>query len=151
MPRPAIVIALPASERKIVADELRSAGFEAIGIGAPDELEALLATRRDVAVAILDGETDLDSSLEYYGLLHEGSLNIPALMVMSPGALDRMSTADSADEFFSRPYTADSIRTWVSRDGLGDMMLEAGFVEARYVSLSTGFATVHFGAVSRGA
>ena len=43
-------------------------------------------------------------------------------------------------------YTADSIRTWVSRDGLRDMMLEAGFVDARYVSLSTGFATVHFGA-----
>jgi hypothetical protein len=25
------------------------------------------------------------------------------------------------------------------------MMLEAGFVDARYISLSTGFATVHFG------
>jgi demethylmenaquinone methyltransferase / 2-methoxy-6-polyprenyl-1,4-benzoquinol methylase len=42
-------------------------------------------------------------------------------------------------------YTADSIRTWKSRDGLSKMMLEAGFVDARYISLSTGFATVHFG------
>jgi demethylmenaquinone methyltransferase / 2-methoxy-6-polyprenyl-1,4-benzoquinol methylase len=42
-------------------------------------------------------------------------------------------------------YTADSIRTWMSRDGLSKMMLEAGFVDARYISLSTGLATVHFG------
>jgi pilus assembly protein CpaE len=108
--RPAIVIALPQSERNVVADELRTAGFEAIVIGAPDELEALLATRRDIAVAILDGESDLNASLEYYSLLHEGSHEIPALMVMSPKALDKMWSATSSDEFFSRPYTVDSIR-----------------------------------------
>src|SRR5436190_10690853 len=66
--------------------------------------------RRDIAVAILDGESDFDLSLEYYGLLHEGTRNIPALMVMSPQALDKMFSPTSADEFFSRPYTADSIR-----------------------------------------
>jgi hypothetical protein len=86
--RPAIVIALPQEERTVVADELRTAGFEAIVIGSPDELEALLASRRDVAGAILDGESDLNESLEYNGLLHEGSREIPALMVMSPRALD---------------------------------------------------------------
>jgi len=42
-------------------------------------------------------------------------------------------------------YTADSIRTWMSRDGLSTAISEAGFVDGRYVSLSTGFATVHFG------
>lgn len=42
-------------------------------------------------------------------------------------------------------YTSDSIRSWISRDGLSEMMLEAGFVDARYTSLSTGFATAHFG------
>jgi demethylmenaquinone methyltransferase/2-methoxy-6-polyprenyl-1,4-benzoquinol methylase len=42
-------------------------------------------------------------------------------------------------------YTADSIRTWLSRDELSKAMLDAGFVDTRYVSLSTGFATVHFG------
>jgi pilus assembly protein CpaE len=108
--RPAIVIALPQSERSVVADELRSAGFEAIVISTPDELEGLLAARRDIAVAILDGESDLNESLEFYGQLHEGSRDIPALMVMSPKALDKMWSATSADEFFSRPYTADSIR-----------------------------------------
>jgi pilus assembly protein CpaE len=108
--RPAIVIALPPAERGHVTDELRAAGFEAITIGTPDELDALLTVRRDIAVAILDGESDFDLSLEYYGLLHEGTRNIPALMVMSPQALDKMFSPASADEFFSRPYTADSIR-----------------------------------------
>lgn len=42
-------------------------------------------------------------------------------------------------------YTADSIRTWLSRDELRELMRESGFADARYVSLSTGFATVHFG------
>ncbi len=110
MARPAIVIALPTSERTPVAEELRAAGFEAITIGSPDELDALLRARHDIAVAILDGESDFDTSLEYYGLLHEDGLNIPALMVMSPAALDKLFSPTSADEFFSRPYTTDSIR-----------------------------------------
>lgn len=42
-------------------------------------------------------------------------------------------------------YTADSIRTWLSRDELRAMMREAGFADARYVSLTTGFSTVHLG------
>jgi demethylmenaquinone methyltransferase/2-methoxy-6-polyprenyl-1,4-benzoquinol methylase len=42
-------------------------------------------------------------------------------------------------------YTSDSIRTWLSRDQLRDAMQEAGFVDARYSSLSTGFSAVHFG------
>jgi cellulose biosynthesis protein BcsQ len=108
--RPAIVIALPPAERAPVTDELRAAGFEAITIRTPDELEALLASRHDIAVAILDGENDFDTSLEYYGLLHDGGHDIPALMVMSPQALDKMFSPTTADEFFSRPYTADSIR-----------------------------------------
>jgi demethylmenaquinone methyltransferase/2-methoxy-6-polyprenyl-1,4-benzoquinol methylase len=42
-------------------------------------------------------------------------------------------------------YMSDSIRTWMSRDELSKRMMEAGFVDARYISLSTGFATVHLG------
>jgi demethylmenaquinone methyltransferase/2-methoxy-6-polyprenyl-1,4-benzoquinol methylase len=42
-------------------------------------------------------------------------------------------------------YTADSLRTWLSRDELSKAILEAGFIDAHYTSLSTGFATVHFG------
>ena len=113
MARPAIAVALPSGESAPVATELRDAGFTAITVGHPDELEAVLASRRDVAVAILDGETDFNQSLEYYGLLREGGRRIPALMVMSPSALDRLGAASGGsveDEYFTRPYSAESLR-----------------------------------------
>jgi Flp pilus assembly CpaE family ATPase len=112
--RPSIAVALPVAEAAPVAAELREAGFTAITVQHPDELEALLENRRDIAVAILDGETDFDQSLEYYGLLREGGRSIPALMVLSPHALERVTanpTASSADdEYFARPYSAESLR-----------------------------------------
>jgi ABC-type hemin transport system substrate-binding protein len=104
--RPAVVIALPLDEQRPVVAELREAGFDAIAIQNPAELEAILAKRRDVAVAILDGERDFDTSLEYYELLHDHARAIPALMVLSPRALDKMSvggTATAEDEFVARP------------------------------------------------
>jgi pilus assembly protein CpaE len=111
--RPAVVIALPLDEERPVVAELRDAGFDAIAIHRPEELEAILDARRDVAVAILDGERDFDTSLEYYELLRDGGRAIPALMVLSPRALDRMSvgpTSTVEDEFFARPYSAESLR-----------------------------------------
>jgi len=112
--RPAVVIALPPAESAPVAAELRTAGFEAIAVTRPDQLEALLVERRDVGVAILDGETDFDQSLEYYSCLRDGGRAIPALMVVSPRALDRLGShaVGSAvdDEYFTRPYSAESIR-----------------------------------------
>lgn len=111
MPRPAVVVALPAEETVPVVAELRAAGFEAISIRHPDELEALLAERRDVAIAILDGETDLDVSLEHYSLLHDNGRNVPVLMVVAPSALERMAGGAAAeDEYVTRPYSAESIR-----------------------------------------
>ena len=114
MARNAVVIALPADERGPVATELAGAGYEPINIGHPDDLDALLASRRDIAVAILDGESDFDLSLEYYGLLHDEGRDIPALMVVSPRAMDRF-TANSTktainDEYFTRPYSVESLR-----------------------------------------
>jgi Flp pilus assembly CpaE family ATPase len=112
--RPAIVIALPHEEQVPVVAELREAGFDAVAISRPEELEAVLMTRRDVAVAILDGESDFDTSLEYYALLREDGREIPALMVLSPRALDRLSVGPSRatveDEFFTRPYSVESLR-----------------------------------------
>ena len=114
MARPGIAIALPIAEAAPVATELREAGFTTITIQHPDELEALLENRHDIAVAILDGETDFDQSLEYYGLLRDAGRTIPALMVVSPRTLDRLTanpTASSVDdEYFTRPYSAESLR-----------------------------------------
>jgi len=110
--RPAIAVALPSSEGAPVSAELRAAGFTVATVNHPDELEALLVSRRDVAVAILDGETDLDQSLEYYTLLRENGRQIPALMVLSERALGRLESGsgDVEDEYFTRPYSAESLR-----------------------------------------
>ncbi len=137
MPRPAVVVALPIAEAVPVAAELREAGFDAITIGRPAELEAVLTERRDVAVAILDGETDFDESLEYYSLLHDEGRSIAALMVVSPRTLDRLAgrhVADVDDEYLSRPYSAESMRWRIEAmcirgqtvdDGSGPILSEA--------------------------
>ena len=112
MARPAIAVALPSDESAPVAAELRAAGFTAAVVTHPDELEALLASRRDIAVAILDGETDFDQSLEYYSLLRDNGRAIPALMVVSERTLSRVSSVSGSveDEYFTRPYSAESLR-----------------------------------------
>jgi pilus assembly protein CpaE len=112
MARPAIAVALPNAEATPVAAELRAAGFTVASLKHPDELEALLASRHDVAVAILDGETDFDEALEYYALLRDGGRTIPALMVVTERSLGMFSTAASLvdDEYFTRPYSAESLR-----------------------------------------
>ena len=142
MARPAVAIALPPEESAPVAAELRAAGFEAVTVNEPDQLEALLAERHDVGVAILDGETDFDQSLEYYSCLREGRRAIPALMVVSPRALDRLASnamvSAVEDEYFTRPYSAESIRWRVEAmlirsqtidDGSGPV-LQGGPIEA---------------------
>ena len=140
MARPAIAVALPGSEATPVSAELRAAGFTVATVTHADELEALLASRRDVAVAILDGETDLDQSLEYYGLLRDAGRAIPALMVVSQRALARLdpSSGGVEDEYFTRPYSAESLRWRVEAmcirsqtvdDGSGPV-LQGGPIEA---------------------
>jgi MinD-like ATPase involved in chromosome partitioning or flagellar assembly len=112
MPRPAVVVALPAEESAPVAAELKGAGFDSVPVAHPDQLEALLLERRDIGLAVLDGETDLDSWLEYYSLLHEDGRSVPALMIVSPRALERFAGegASLEDEYLTRPYSPESIR-----------------------------------------
>ncbi len=113
MPRSAVAIALPQAELVAVSAQLAEAGYEPIAVNTADELEVLLAQRRDIGVAILDGENDFDRTLEMYALLHDEDRNIPALMVVAARALDRMGLAGRArvnDEYFTRPYSAESLR-----------------------------------------
>jgi Flp pilus assembly protein, ATPase CpaE len=96
-----------------VSAQLAEAGYEAIAVNTAEELETLLNSRRDIGVAILDGENDFDRTIEMYSLLHEEDRNIPALMVVAARALDRMGLAGRArisDEYFTRPYSAESLR-----------------------------------------
>ena len=59
MARPTIAIALPRDERGPVADALREADLDPIVVQRPDDLAAHLAAGRHIALAILDGETDM--------------------------------------------------------------------------------------------
>ena len=113
MARSAVVIALPQAELVAVSAQLAEAGYEPLEVQTADDLERILNSRRDIGVAILDGENDFDRTLEMYALLHEEDRNIPTLMVVAARALDRMSLAGRArvnDEYFTRPYSAESLR-----------------------------------------
>jgi Flp pilus assembly CpaE family ATPase len=130
MGRQAILVALPRDEQVAVTRELAEAGFEALAVTTPDELEAVLATRREVGVAILDGESDFDRSLEFYSLLHDADRDIPALMVVSPRALDRLAGAATKatinDEFFTRPYSTDALRWRIEAMLIRSMTIDDG-------------------------
>ena len=130
MARPAIAIALPEDERQYVVDALRDAEFEPVVVGHPDDLAALLSSRPDVAVAILDGESDFGESLEYYGLLHEPGRDIPALMIVSARTLDRLAgaagRAGAHDEYFTRPYSPEALRWRVEAMLIRQMAVDDG-------------------------
>jgi Flp pilus assembly CpaE family ATPase len=111
--RPAIVVALPPSESVPVCTELLGAGFEVIAVEEPIELENALDARRDVALAILDGEADDEESRAYEAAMQGAKRPIATLTVVSPRAFERLSTLprdETGNEYFTRPYSADSIR-----------------------------------------
>ncbi|MHB8398073.1 MAG: AAA family ATPase [Candidatus Limnocylindrales bacterium] len=113
MSRHAIAVALPSGERAAVVAYLTEAGFDALPVEGRAALESLLASRRDIGVAILDGESDLDAALDCYACLHDAGRSIPALMVVAPTAFDVSALPDAsaeADELFTRPYSVEALR-----------------------------------------
>ena len=114
MARLTVALALPAEELGPVERELALAGYDVVPVATPEEFATLLDSRREFALAVLDGESDFDKSIEFYSLLHENGRDIPALMVVSPRALAQLSGATNRasinDEYFTRPYSADSLR-----------------------------------------
>ncbi len=113
MARPAVVVVLPPDESVPVSAELQAAGFDVILVEEPSELTGALATRRDVAVAVLDGESDEELVGEYWYAIQHASRPIPALIVIPGDAYQRMIEMpdDGSDnEYFTRPYSAESIR-----------------------------------------
>ncbi len=113
MTRPAVVVALPSTESATVCAELEEAGFVVLPIEQPRELERLLEMRKDIGLAVLDGEIDEDVWRVYELVLRDAIRPIPALTVVSPRAFERLTMAVETgkdDEYFTRPYSADSIR-----------------------------------------
>lgn len=148
MSRPTVVVCLPADELAPVRAELEGTGFGTIAVERPDELEAVLREYHDVAVALLDFESDLSTSLELYSLLHDGDRDIPCLMVVSPRALERfagVSRSSDDDEYFIRPYSTESLRwrveaMWVRRQTVDDgsgVVLQGGVDAAMWSRRAT--------------
>jgi pilus assembly protein CpaE len=113
MTRPAVVVALPPTESATVCAELEEAGFVVLPIEEPRELERLLEMRKDIGLAVLDGEIEADVWQVYELVLRDAPRPIPALTVVSTRAFERLATTvlpGTDDEYFTRPYSADSIR-----------------------------------------
>jgi MinD-like ATPase involved in chromosome partitioning or flagellar assembly/CheY-like chemotaxis protein len=110
--RSAILCCLPTDECTPVAAELTTAGFSVLHAADAAAAVPVLAKRRDIGVAIIDGETDFDDSLELFSQLHSNGRDVPTLMVVSPRAFERLTTHTMADstEYFTRPYSAESLR-----------------------------------------
>jgi MinD-like ATPase involved in chromosome partitioning or flagellar assembly len=111
--RPSVVIMLPDGEREPVGAELLKAEFEPMFVADPEEMRAVLGARRDVAIAIIDVESDPAAGSDAWAVLHEGSRNIPALLVLGNAMLDQLdpdAAGHQDDEYLTRPYSAESIR-----------------------------------------
>jgi pilus assembly protein CpaE len=128
VPRAAVAFALPRPEYVAAYDDLVEAGYEPLHAETADDLERLLGSRDDVRIAVLDAEKDLDLTVEAYGLLHEGGRNIPALILVPPTTLGRMSLGgrnESTDEYLSRPFTPEALRWRIDA-----MLIRGGSVPA---------------------
>ena len=112
MARPAVVIALPPGESGTVCAELAAAGFVVLPVDDPGEIRTALKARHDIGLAILDGEIDADEARAYGVALGGAGRTIPTLTVVSQREFEQLglAEADSQDELFTRPYSADSIR-----------------------------------------
>ena len=110
---PAIAVVLPPTERELVAEELREGGFDPIVVHGPEELEGVLASRRDLVVALIEMGSDFEMGQSCWSLLHARGRNVPSLLVVDAIALDRIDVEAAGhenDEYLLRPYTAESIR-----------------------------------------
>jgi Flp pilus assembly CpaE family ATPase len=109
--RPAIVVSLPPDESDQVFAELALAGFEVITVDRAIEFESVLDSRRDIAVAIIDGDLDDDEFTSFQSTLSDGGRAVPALSVTSARNFERLATEGAiTSEYFARPYSAASIR-----------------------------------------
>jgi pilus assembly protein CpaE len=113
MARPAVACSLPASELEHVSRGLSEAGFPVFRAATADELGALIRERRDIGLAIIDGETDFNVALEMYEHLHAEERSVPTLMVVSQRAFDQFvlqQPANDTTEYFTRPYDVEALR-----------------------------------------
>ncbi len=113
MARSVVAISLTGSEYRSVRKHLVDAGFETVVVKSASDVEKLVARRGDVEFAILDTETDYDGSIAMYGVLRRANPEIYILMLVPARSLGRIGInrgIDPRDEYFTRPYSAESLR-----------------------------------------
>lgn len=121
MPRRAVAMALPRHEFDAVRTVLSGAGYEALPVGSVSDLERILRSRSDVALAVIDVEAGPDAHA-MHELLHEDGRDIAALLLLpekSPEvaapevAVPNLSVVEpnlAGDEYVRRPCSAESLR-----------------------------------------
>ncbi len=113
MARSTVAVFLPHDEYVAISAPLSEAGYEPLEVGSPQDLKDLLARHEEIRLAVLDGENNFDQTLAMCALLHDQERKIPALVAVSTRAMDRMKLAayaDDRDEYFTRPYSPESLR-----------------------------------------
>ena len=127
--RPAVALLLPSSERDPVASELHAGGFDPVLVGDLGALAALLATRTDVAVGIIDADVEPEQASRAWSLLHDNGHSIPALLIVNPATMDALETEGPGhedDEYLTRPYSAEAIRWRVEAMCIRSMAVDDG-------------------------
>jgi CheY-like chemotaxis protein len=93
--------------RLMIAEELRSAGFQVIEAASADEALAVLANISDVSLIISD--IRMPGSMDGLGLAKKVRAEFPKIrIVLTSGHLMTLSSVDH-DGFFFKPYEPDEI------------------------------------------
>src|SRR4051812_49929564 len=91
MARPAVVVALPPGESVYVCAELAEAGYDVVEVLDAADLKRALDRRRDIGLAVLDGEIDDDDAREFEAVIRASGHPIASLTLVSPPALQRVA------------------------------------------------------------
>jgi pilus assembly protein CpaE len=110
--RGTVVVNLPPGEREPVTEALLDAGFGVEEAAVPADLVALATVRGPLALAIVDGDRLIDTTIEALAALRAQHDRLTVLYAASPGALETIEAAGMGpdDEIAMRPFSADSIR-----------------------------------------
>ena len=82
MTRPTVIVSLPIEEVDADVSELREAGFPVTPIAGREDLETILTSGIEVAVAIIDAESDVEEAINLRAALGTGPDAVPAMLVV---------------------------------------------------------------------
>ena len=110
--RATVLVAVAASDRAAVTDELLAAGFAVVQAELPGDLAALTTSTDGFSVAVVDTSLDPGPTVAAIAELRRHAAAFATLFVTSSESFDVVDAAGIGpnDELAMRPVTADSIR-----------------------------------------